>query len=98
MSWPCALCWLSLLPVEFQLPDERGQVHALSDRCEPVVVVAFLGTGCPVSQQYAARLNDMARDFGPRGVAVIGVDPNPGETAAEVARFRQERGLSYPVL
>ncbi|MFL5341733.1 MAG: redoxin domain-containing protein, partial [Gemmataceae bacterium] len=98
MIWPCALACLAALPVDFQLPDDRGQLIRLRDRREPVVVVAFLGTACPVSQQYALRLNDIARDFDSRGVAVIGVDPNPGDCAADLARFKQDRGLSYSLV
>ncbi len=98
MSWPCAIACLALLPVDFQLPDAGGKVFSLRSCREPLVVVAFLGAECPVSQQYAARLNDIARDFGPRGVAVIGVDANPDESAAALAKFERDLRLSYPIL
>jgi peroxiredoxin len=64
----------------------------------PVLVVAFLGVDCPVSQLYATRLNDIAHDFGPKGVAIVGIDPNPGEGADAVAKFERDLNLAYPVI
>src|SRR5438132_6879780 len=64
----------------------------------PVVVAVFLGVDCPVSQHYAARLNEVAREFAPKGVAVVGIDPNRGESATAVEKFEHDLNLAYPVL
>src|SRR5207247_1593392 len=64
----------------------------------PVLVAVFLGTDCPVSQHYATRLNEIARDFGPKGVAIVGIDPNPAEGASAVAKFARDLNLAYPMI
>lgn len=37
----------------FSLPDYRGKVHALDDYKDQLVVVAFIGTECPLAKTYA---------------------------------------------
>ena len=64
----------------------------------PVLVVVFLGIDCPVSQQYGTRLNEITGEFGPKGVAVVGIDSNPSESAAAVAKFQRDLKLTYPVI
>src|SRR5437764_10010481 len=97
MLWPCLACLT--LPVAFELPDSQGRFRSLRewDR-SPVVVVAVLGCECPVARQYAERLNDIARDYGPRGVAIVGVCANAGDSAAAIARLQADLHLTYPVL
>ncbi len=69
----------------FRLPDYRGAPHALADAKEQkLIVVAFLATECPLSQQYAARLVELAGEFGPKGVAFFGI-----VSGARVARGRR---------
>lgn len=60
---------------DFTLPDHLGKNHALSEMadCE-LVVVAFLGTECPLAKLYAGRLQRIANDYADRSVAVVAVD------------------------
>src|SRR6266568_1247191 len=96
---PFWIALLAALPVSFELPDSRGKLRALAEwRDRRLVVVAFLGRECPVARQYAARLNDIARDFEPRGVAVVGIDANPGVRPADIAAFEKALELQYPIL
>jgi peroxiredoxin len=94
--------WIALvaaLPVSFELPDSRGKLSALAEwRDRRIVVVAFLGRECPVARQYAQRLNEIARDFEPRGVVIVGIDASPGVRAEDIERFEKELGLHYPIL
>ena len=42
---------------DFKLDDFRGKTHALSDyQDRPIVVIAFLGTECPLAKLYGPRL------------------------------------------
>src|SRR5262249_39805556 len=53
--------------VNFKLHDFRGAAPALDDYAQSrLIVVAFLGTACPLTNRYAARLTEFARDYGPR--------------------------------
>jgi thiol-disulfide isomerase/thioredoxin len=63
----------SLLP-EFSLPGTDGVVHKSSDwQQSPVLVVAFLCNHCTQSQVYEARVNQLAEDYGGKGVTVVAI-------------------------
>jgi mono/diheme cytochrome c family protein len=62
------------------------------------LVIVFLGTQCPVGNQYAPKLAALAGWAGPRGVAVIGVNANASETAEQVAAHARDFRLGFPVL
>src|SRR5207302_3964638 len=84
---------------DFRLPDHRGAKHALADAKEQkLVVVAFLGTECPLAQQYAPRLADLAGEFGPKGVAFLGIVSNPQESLADIERYVLAHKIRFPVL
>jgi len=84
---------------DFQLPDAQGGDRSLLDWADAkIVVVAFLGTECPLANLYAPRLSKLAEDWKSDGVAVIGINSNQQDTAAEVAEHAQRLGLAFPVL
>jgi thiol-disulfide isomerase/thioredoxin len=58
---------------EITLSDAYGEQHSLSQDKHQVVVLAFLGTECPLARLYAPRLADLAKQYEPRGVAFYGV-------------------------
>ncbi len=61
----------------FRLQDFRGASFALDDvREKKLVVLAFLGVECPLANQYAPRLVELARSFEPKGVAFFAIDAN----------------------
>src|SRR3954470_23046545 len=83
----------------FRLPDSVGKEHALADYAEKdLVVVAFLGTECPLAKLYAERLQAIASDYSPRGVAVVAVMSNAQDSLARIAAFVRQYKLTYPVL
>jgi peroxiredoxin len=83
----------------FALPDAAGVIRRLDDwRERRLVVVAFLSADCPLTKLYAPRLLGLEREFGPRGVAFIGVFPNGHDSAAAIARFGREHGIDFPLL
>jgi peroxiredoxin len=62
---------------DFTLHDYRGKQVSMSDFSESkLVVLAFLGTECPLAKLYAARLEEIARGYGNDQVAVIGLIAN----------------------
>lgn len=84
---------------DFQLPDHRGHEHQWSDLCgEGLVVIAFLGTECPLAKRYAARLQTLADEYRERGVRVVGVCSNVHDSLADITHFVQQHRLRYPVL
>ena len=72
---------LGKVVAEFALADVDGKTHRLSDvRDQPVVVIAFLGTECPLAKLYGTRLAELARHYEPQGVAFFGVNSNCQDT------------------
>ncbi|QEH36182.1 thiol-disulfide oxidoreductase [Aquisphaera giovannonii] len=83
----------------FRLQDHRGAWHTLDEaRDRKVVVLAFLGTECPLAEAYAPRLAGVARDFEARGVAFFGIDANPQDGPVAIGRFAEKHGLPFPIL
>jgi peroxiredoxin len=86
-------------PVSFKLQDFRGAWHRIDDTGkEKLVVLAFLGTECPLASLYAPRLAELARAYETKGVAFFGVDSNQQDAPSALARFAREHDLPFPML
>jgi peroxiredoxin/mono/diheme cytochrome c family protein len=84
---------------DFALEDYRGKTHRLQDFSKfPIVVVAFLGTECPLAKFYALRLEELKKTWGEQDVALIAIDTNAQDSLAEIAAFARRQGLTYPIL
>lgn len=99
----CFLVWASVCraePIrEFTLKDSQGKDVSLARYCDSsCVVVAFLGTGCPLARMYAPRLNELQAEFTARGVAFVGIVSNCQDSPADVAKYVKEYGPGFPVL
>jgi peroxiredoxin len=84
---------------EFSLPtvDGRTWSSSLADEAK-VLVVAFIGTECPLMQLYGPRLEKLSQDYHARGVRVVAIDSNYQDSVEEVASFVRKYGLTFPVL
>lgn len=84
---------------DFSLRDFRGNEVSLSSlQDSKVVVVAFLGTECPLARLYAPRLNDIANRFGTQGVSFLGIDSNQQDNQEEIAAFARNYQINFPLL
>ena len=84
---------------DFALQDFRGKQHALADYADKqAVVVYFLGTECPIAKLYGPRVQKLADQFGPRGVAFVGVSSNVQDSLAELAAHARTHEISFPIL
>jgi thioredoxin-dependent peroxiredoxin len=97
LSW----LWSDPLPVGtkapvFTLQDESGHAISLAGlRGKNVVLVFYPGDETPVCTRQLCEFRDRWDQARARNVAVFGV--NPGG-AARHARFREKRGLPFPLL
>jgi len=83
----------------FTLADHWGKQHKLVDLADKrVVVVAFLGTECPLAKLYASRLNELVAEFSPQGVAFLAIDSNQQDSLEEIAAFVRTHDLKLPML
>jgi peroxiredoxin/mono/diheme cytochrome c family protein len=86
-------------PVSFKLQDFRGAWHRIDEVGEgKVVVLAFLGTECPLASLYAPRLGELARAYEKKGVAFFGIDSNQQDAPSALSRFAREHELPFPLL
>ena len=81
------------------LPSETvaGEKFSLSTDTKFHVLV-FLGVECPVARQYGAKLQPLADQFSGKSIQFIGVNSNPQDSSAEVAKFQQELKIQFPML
>ncbi len=83
----------------FAAKDFRGKATSLEDLAgNRLVVVAFLGTECPLAKLYAPRLAELADEFTDRGVAFVGVNSNQQDSITELAHYAAEYGIEFPLL
>ncbi|MCA9118338.1 MAG: thioredoxin family protein, partial [Planctomycetaceae bacterium] len=83
----------------FTLKDWRGKEHSLADYSRsPVLVVAFLGTECPLVRLYGPRLEELAKEYEERGVAFLGVNANRQDSVTEMGAWAREHGVTFPLL
>ena len=84
---------------DFKLPDAEGREHTLARlRGKAGTVLVFVSTQCPVSNMYNERMQKIAEDYKARGVAVVGINSNVKETAAEIKAHAAEKNLTFPIL
>jgi len=82
----------------YQIPllDVSGQAVTLGAYEGVHLVLVFLGTDCPISQKYTATINQIAANYGPKQVAIVGIFPQPGTTKANIASFVEHYQLNIP--
>jgi len=62
---------------DFKLPDTNGKTVALADcKGKPAWLVMFICNHCPYVKHVRAGLAQLARDYLPRGVAIVGINSN----------------------
>ena len=83
----------------FSLRDYRGKVRSLDEFADAkLVVVAFLGTECPLAKLYAPRLQELQEQFAKQGVAFLGIDANRQDSITELAAYARIHGVQFPLL
>ena len=84
---------------DFSLRTFRGAPWTLSDVADkPVVVLAFLGTECPLAKLYAPRLAALDAEYAPRNVAIVGINANVQDSVTEIAAYAERHQLGFPIL
>ncbi len=85
---------------DFTLVDYNGNETSLSYLAEDseAVVVMFIATQCPVSNNYNERMAELYDEYQDRGVAFIGVNSNKQESAEEVKEHAADNKLEFPIV
>lgn len=81
------------------LDDYRGRRWQLEDfQSDSILVVAFLGTECPLAKLYAVRLQSMHDELSGAGVGIIGVMSNRHDSLLDIGSFAQRQSLTFPIV
>ena len=89
---------------DFCLPGTDGNLVALSAFEEaPALLVVFLCNHCPYVKHVRGALAQLARDYLPRGVGMVGINANdvesyPGDSPALMAAEAKAAGYRFPYL
>ncbi len=89
---------------DFRLPDPFAKIVSLSDfKRAPALLVIFMCNHCPSVKHIRDGLAKLARDYQPRGVAVVGINSNdvasyPEDSPANMAKEAAAVGYVFPYL
>lgn len=85
--------------IEFR--DFAGDRFSWDDLKGRVTVLAFFQVECPGSAEVHPRIEEFAKEFGPKGAKVVGVhtafEDFDGQTDEKVKAYVKEKAFSYPV-
>jgi len=83
----------------FTLKDYNGKSHSLTDyKDSKVIVVMFIATQCPVSNDYNGRMAALYKDYNGKGVTFLAINSNKQESVEEITQHSQKNGFQFPVL
>jgi len=86
---------------DFTLPAASdGKSVALKSllKTNKAVAVLFIAVKCPYSNGYNERMAQLAKDYAAKGIAVVGINSNKTEPAADVAAHAKQHGFSFAVV
>ena len=89
---------------DFALADPSGKRFALRDFAgSQGLLVAFICNHCPFVKHLIDGFVQFAREYGPKGIAIVAINPNdaasyPEDSAESMARVATQRGFTFPYL
>jgi peroxiredoxin len=89
---------------DFRLPDPAGRSYTLASFTDAqALLVAFICNHCPFVQHILDGIVKFARDYEPRGLAVVAISSNdvlthPEDAPARMAEVAGRRGFNFPYL
>ena len=83
-------------PPEFTGRTLRGDAVSMSGLRGSVLILNFWASWCAECRPEMPVLEQLHREFAPRGLAVVGVNAREGTEA--VRRYAQELGLTFPLV
>ncbi len=79
--------------------DFRGKQHSLDDyKQSKLIVLGMVGVECPLCKLYGPRLEELAKEYGSKGVTFLGIDSNRQDSLTELAAYGRQHGIEFPLL
>ncbi len=88
----------------FSLEDGRGKRFALRDFAgSKGLLVAFICNHCPYVKHILDGFVEFAREYGPKGLAIVAINPNdaaayPEDSPQDMVRIAAQKGFTFPYL
>ena len=83
----------------FTLTDYEGNKHSLSDYTESkAIVIMFIATKCPVSNDYNSRMEKVFIDYKDKEVTFLGINSNKSEDISEIGIHAKDNELTFTIL
>ena len=83
----------------FTLTDYEGNNHSLSDYTESkVIVIMFIATKCPVSNDYNSRMEEIFNEYKDKEVSFLGINSNKSEDVSEIENHAKDNWLTFTIL
>jgi peroxiredoxin len=88
----------------FRLPDTSGRLVAIDDFAgAPALLVAFLCNHCPYVKHVQAGFAKFAKEYAPRGLAIVAINSNdfaayPEDAPERMAEEAERHGYAFPYL
>lgn len=89
---------------DFSLPSTEGKIVSLQDfESSQALVVVFMCNHCPYVIAVQERINELAKEFQSKGVALVGISSNdvsryPDDSLEKMKERAQEEGFVFPYL
>ena len=101
---PSTMAPLGMAAPAFALPDTDGRTVSIDDFADaPGLLVMFICNHCPFVKHLRAALAGFARDYAPRGLAVVAINANdaeryPDDAPEAMKHEKAEHGYPFPYL
>ena len=101
---PSTMLPLGTAAPDFELPDTGGKMVSLADfKGQPALLVAFICNHCPYVIHLRAGLAQLARDYLPRNVGIVGISSNdaadyPADSPDKMKEEAKKAGYLFPYL
>lgn len=83
----------------FTLPDVDDNSHSLDDfKDSKAIVLMFIATQCPVSNDYNERMVNISKDYANKGITFIGINSNKQESVDEIRDHSKKNKFNFLVL
>lgn len=85
---------------DFTLKDAMDKEHSLKglSHDKKGIVVMFVSTQCPVSNEYNERILALHSDYKDQGVQFVGINSNRNESVEEIAEHNKANKFDFVVL
>lgn len=101
---PSTMLSLGTTAPDFKLPDTNGKTVSLADfKGKPALLVLFICNHCPYVKHLRTGLAQLAREYLPKQVAIVGINSNdvenyPEDSPAKMKEEVKSAGYTFPYL